>query len=151
MTMQFEEKLHKALNDLAILHTGSEKAVLAQHGLRRVRFYVLRHLYQNPGLPVTRLSELSLTGPASISRMVYSMEEEGLVQREQDENDRRKSILSLTDAGKALYEKANTALQADIRARFSSIDEEQFASSIETIEQLVGAIKQHQHNEDLAT
>jgi len=46
----------------------------------------------------------------------------GLYNLSRKKNDRREFLLSLTDAGNALYEEVNTELKADIQELFSSID-----------------------------
>lgn len=148
MNRQIEEELHNAINALLIFHIASDKSILARHGLRRVRFYMLHHIHQNPGLSITRLSELSFADTASTSRIVYSLEKEGLVHRQSKENDRRKFLLSLTDAGKALYEKANTELEADIQKRFNSIDSDQLPNILQNTQTLCEAISQHQKNHE---
>ena len=148
MDNQIEKKLHHALNDLSLFHIATDKFVLARHGLRRVRFYMLRHLYQNPGLSLSRLSELSFADGASTSRMVYSMEKEGLLQRQSKQGDRRSVVLSLTDAGKALYEGANAEFEADIQKRFASIDSDVLANLLQNVQALCDVILQHRKNQE---
>jgi len=148
MKKQFEEELHKALDDLLLLHIASDKFVLARYGLRRVRFYTLRHLYQNPGMSITRLSKLSFADPASTSRIVFSLEKEGFVQRQSKENDRRTFLLSLTNAGKALYEEVNAELKADIFKRFSGIDSDQLANILQNAQMLGETILQHRGDQE---
>ena len=148
MVKIIEEELHKTLNDLLLCHIASDKFILARHGLRRVRFYMLRHLYQNPGISITRLSTLSFTDAASTSRMVYGMEEKGLVQRKSKEGDRRLFVLSLTDAGKAIYEEANADLRADVQKRFASIDPDELDNLLQNAQKLSEAILHHRKNQE---
>jgi DNA-binding MarR family transcriptional regulator len=131
---------------MLIFHIASDKHILACHGLRRVRFYMLRHLYQNPGISLTSLGKLSFTDGASTSRMVYGMEEKGLVQRQSKEGDRRLFVLSLTDAGKALYEGADAELRADIQKRFAGID----SDLLQSAQTLCDVISQHRKNQESA-
>lgn len=143
MKRQHEEELHSGLNDLLLLHIASDKFILTRFGLRRVRFYTLRHLYQNPGITISRLSELSFADAASTSRMVFSLEKDGLVQRQLKKEDRRKFLLSLTDAGEDLYEKANAELTADIKKRFGTIDKTQLQSILQHTMKLVDTLSHH--------
>jgi DNA-binding MarR family transcriptional regulator len=148
MVNRIEEELHKTLDDLLLCHVASDKFVLARHGLRRVRFYMLRHLYQNPGISITRLSTLSFTDAASTSRMVNGMEEKGLVLRKSKEGDRRLFVLSLTDVGEALYKEANADLRADIQKRFATIDPDEFTNMLQNAQRLSEAIFQHRSNQE---
>jgi len=142
------EELHNTLNDLQLFHLASDKSVMAHHGLRRVRFYMLRHLYQNPGISITQLGTLSFTDPGNTSRMVYGMEQKGLVQRRSDDNDRRLYVLSLTDAGKELYEKANTDLTVDIQKRFATIAPEELARLLQSSQRLSLVLSRHLDEQD---
>lgn len=142
MRSQDEEKLHTALNELLLFHLASEKKTMARYKLRRVRFYMLRHLYQNPGISITRLGVLSFTDAGSTSRIVFGFEQEGLVQRQSESEDRRMYTLSLTDAGKVLYEEVDTALRDDIQKRFSSFNTDQLNEYINCVQGLSSAIKE---------
>lgn len=142
------EELHNTLNDLQLFHLASDKSVMARHGLRRVRFYMLRHLYQNPGISITQLGTLSFTDPGNTSRMVYGMEQKGLVQRRSNDNDRRLYVLSLTDAGKELYEKANADLTVDIQSRFATIAPEELAGLLQSAQRLSLVLSQHLDEQD---
>jgi DNA-binding MarR family transcriptional regulator len=148
MVNKIEEDLHKTLDDLLICHVASDKFVLTRHGLRRVRFYMLRHLYQNPGISISRLSTLSFTDAASTSRMVYGMEEKGLVLRNSKEGDRRLIVLSLTEAGQTLYEEANADLRADIQKRFTIIDPDELAHMLQNAQELNEAMLQHRSDQE---
>ena len=143
MATQIEKNLHHTLNDLLLMHIAIDKFVMARHGLRRVRFYILRHLYENPGISITRLSELSFADTASISRMITGLEKKGLVQRETSEEDRRLFVLSLTATGKAKYEAANADLQADIHQRFVNIAPDMLADILQKTQLLAETILQH--------
>lgn len=143
MTKDIYHDLHKTINDLLVHHEELDKAVLAYHGLRRARFYTLRNIYNNPDISITQLSTLTLADVASTSRIVRSLEKEGLVSRRSDDNDRRMYYISLTDDGKALLEEANAAMQADLINRFENIDFDQLTSVHEMLEQLVKIFAEH--------
>ena len=148
MRSQDEEKLHAALNDLLLCHIVADKSVMGRHGLRRVRFYMLRHLYQNPGISPTRLSELSFADAGSISRMIFGFEKEGMVERQPEGEDRRKYVLSLTATGKAFYEKVEAELTADIQKRFSRFETEQLHDILQRVQTLSDAIMQSIHSKN---
>jgi DNA-binding MarR family transcriptional regulator len=148
MVNRIEEELHKTLDDILLCHVASDKFILARHGLRRVRFYMLRHLYQNPGISITRLSTLSFTDVASTSRMVSGLEEKGLVLRKSKEGDRRLFVLSLTDTGKALYEEANADLRVDIQKRFTLIGPNELSNVLQNAQKLSESIFQHRDNQE---
>lgn len=119
---KLDQDLDKLLSQLTMLQTHSIKDVLGKHGLRRARYYILQHLYEQPHLTLGQLSERAFLYSASASRTVYSMEKEGLVERETDENDRRIITLALTPKGKMFYKEVRADLEADIQTRYKSLD-----------------------------
>lgn len=142
MRSELEEKLHHALNDLLLFHLVSEKMIMSNFGLRRVRFYLLRHLYQNPGISISRLSVLSFTDVASTSRIVFGFEKDGLVKRESIGSDRRIFTITLTNQGKAIYEKFESELKLDIQKRFNGFENGELNHLLESVQILGDAIKQ---------
>ena len=138
-----DEQLHKLLEDLSFLQQFSNQFVLSRHGLRRVRYHTMHHLYLQPELTLGQLNELTFVAPASSSRMVYQMEKEGLVQRTPSETDRRLFTLSLTDEGLALYKKVKEDMDLDIQKRFETLDESTKSSMLELNRHLRDALSYH--------
>lgn len=108
----------------------------AIHLLRRVR-------RQDPhsGVSAARLSALSVIvfgGPMSIgdlaraeqvqmptiSRLVASLEHEGMVRREADPHDRRVSLIHATDAGHALLDAARQRRIHDLAAQLTALPDQ---------------------------
>jgi homoprotocatechuate degradation regulator HpaR len=82
---------------------------LAEHGLTEQQWRVLRALASDPDASAERtaigIGELAdrvvLLGP-SLSRIVVTLQERGLVRRDRDDADARRSPIAITDAGLAL-------------------------------------------------
>jgi len=146
MPKKQEFELHRILNDMLLFHAAIESNLFGNYNMRRVRFYVLGHLYKNSKLSISRLSELSFTKIASTSRMVDSMEKEGLITRHSVENDRRKIMVSLSKKGKTLYKEVNLKFNEDIINRFSSVDPNKFADILEAVMTLRDALEKHDQN-----
>lgn len=122
MIDELDLALNDQLNQLAMLETHAIRKVLGKHGLRRARYYLLKNLYDYPGLTLGQLSEKTFVYGASASRTIYSLEKEGVVQRETNEQDRRIITLSLTEKGQAFFIAVNNDLNADIQARYQTLD-----------------------------
>src|SRR5690554_499723 len=69
-----------------------------EHGLSRSRWQVLWHLPQQEGLKQAELAERMDVAPISLARQIDNLEQEGLVKRHRDEQDRRCFRIWLTDA-----------------------------------------------------
>lgn len=143
MVNPFDRELYIVLRDLTLLAQEADKFIMLRHGLRMSRFYILHHLYHEPGLTLGQLTERALLFSASASRTVYSLEQEGLVEREDDKNDRRLFTLSLTADGRSFYEKVSADLDADIAKRFETVDSETKASLIEKNRRLCDLLQAH--------
>ena len=80
-------------------------------GQSLTRFDVLSQLYraENSTLPVTALATRLLASTSkNITRLVDRMEDDGLVERRANPDDRRSFTISLTDTGRAVFEQMAT-------------------------------------------
>ena len=127
----FREALRKTI---ARLDCG-ERQLLHQFSLTPPRYYALKRIYENPGVSLTTLSVLMLIDKSSTTRLIRSMEEEGLVRRARSETDRRTYGLSLSESGKKLYRSASAAHERYAQNRFSDldIDVEALANDLEVL------------------
>lgn len=143
MTNPIDLQLQEVISRLNMVHDAINKKVLSNHGLRRARFFTLQALHIEPGLTLGELSDKILVDRASASRMVFSMEKEMLVQRVISPEDRRQFTLSLTDAGEALYQKAQADFEADIHERFDALDPETKETLLTLSLRLEKALNEH--------
>lgn len=95
---------------LAVMKQDSKSGILnqfnvAQHG----ELMILAHLYsaQPTQQPPNEISKATGTSPARVSAILNSLEKKGYIQRDNNLNDRRKVLVSITETGKkkALLEK----------------------------------------------
>ena len=66
---------------------------------------ILYVLWQADGVPIVELSQKTGLAKNTLTSMLGRMEESGLILREQSEEDRRQTIISLTDKARELEEK----------------------------------------------
>ena len=64
--------------------------------------FVLMAIYEEEGVPVTKIAPRIGMEPNSLSRPLNTLEETGYLARKQDENDQRKVLVFLTAEGKKL-------------------------------------------------
>ena len=64
--------------------------------------FVLMAIYEEEGVPVTKIAPRIGMEPNSLSRTLNTLEETGYLARKQDENDQRKVLVFLTAEGKKL-------------------------------------------------
>lgn len=74
--------------------------ILGERGLTVRQWRVLGALWDVESLTLTELTELTLCGNSTITRLIERLTEQGMVTRRQDRIDRRKTLVSLTSAAK---------------------------------------------------
>jgi len=103
----YAEKMefYKSLKAIFLHIDNAEKAFLSQFRLSVPRFYTLYHIYNHPGINYIDLTDLLLCTKSNTTRIVRSLQKEGLIDRRNHPDDGRSFQLFLTDAGKDLFER----------------------------------------------
>jgi homoprotocatechuate degradation regulator HpaR len=81
---------------------GPIREMLAQSGINEQKWRVLRVLDEEGPMEQTALAARACLLLSSLTRILKTMEGEGLLTRASDPGDRRKSIVSVTDKGRGL-------------------------------------------------
>ena len=107
-------------------------AALIGHLKRRVgdadtgaRMFLLHHVGRNDTMRATDLAEQTGHDLSTISRHLRSLEDDGLLTRSPDPDDRRASLLEVTGSGRAYLDRAvalRTAMLADATADWDPDD-----------------------------
>jgi DNA-binding MarR family transcriptional regulator len=97
-----EESLGYLVNYLARAFTRALAEALAPHGVAPAQWAVLLILWAEDGLAQTELSRRVAVEEPTMVRTLDRMERDGLVRRERDPHDRRRSRVVLTERGHAL-------------------------------------------------
>jgi DNA-binding MarR family transcriptional regulator len=94
-------------------------AVLRPLELTFARYEVLRLLsFASSGsMPMTRLGSLLQVHPTSVTSAVDRLERQGYVARARRDDDRRVVLASITDAGRAIVERATDGLNGEVFER----------------------------------
>jgi len=99
-----------------------DEELQAEQRLPLTSYDVLVHLAEAPEtrLRMTELAERILLSKSGLTRVVDTLERQGLVVRERDPNDARGTYAALTRQGKAKLRSAHKAHVRGVRARFLS-------------------------------
>jgi DNA-binding MarR family transcriptional regulator len=102
--------------------------------------FALLNIHTEEGTPATKIAPMMGLEARSLTRLLKSMEEKGLIYRETDKNDKRSVRIRLTKEGRKNKEKAkNTVLRFNEAVR-EEIDEEKlntFFDVLKTINQII--------------
>jgi len=111
----------------------TQKKVLAPHNLKMMEWRAIYHLVQSHDLHLRELARRVSTDASHASRVVANLEERGLVQRFDDTEDARRTRFSVTEEGRALFDKiwplAN-AISDEFNALFTVAERRRFEAML---------------------
>ena len=81
---------------------GPIRNFLNEAGISEQKWRILRVLEENGGMGDTAIAEASCLLLPSLTRILRTMENDGLVTRQEDNTDRRRSIVSITESGRMM-------------------------------------------------
>ena len=106
------------------------------HGITVTMGFVLLNISRDSGTPATKIAPLLGMEPRSLTRLIKKMEEEGLVERRPDPEDRRSVRIFLTDKGfekKAIAKQNNESFNHAVRGSISDVELRSFFDVMEKI------------------
>lgn len=115
------EELNTTLTVSQLLMNDSDERFFGQFQLGTTRYYTLLHLEGSPNLTLSELSQRLLCSKGNMTRILKSMEEEGLLERRADPKDARAIRLVLTPQGLARLDAARSAYRAYLEERYSGL------------------------------
>jgi len=97
---------------------------LSAHGIGLSEYLVLHQLYIAAHKKMRRsdLAERVGLSPSGITRLLNPMEKIGLVEKEENPRDARVSLVTLSAAGKQVYEDAHVSFEHDSVSLFELLD-----------------------------
>ena len=102
--------------------------------------FVLLTISEKYGTPVTKIAPRMNMEPNSLSRLLKSLEEKGLVLKRKDKIDKRNVFICLTKSGLKMRDKAAEklfSLEKIIKSKISIEDLTTFLSVLDTISQIL--------------
>ena len=112
------------------------RAMLADSGVTEQKWRVLRVLEEAGEIEPTVIAREACLHLPSLSRILKTMEQDGLVQRREDEQDRRKTVIAISEAGRAILSEhaaQSAAILVDIERRLGA---EKIEAMLDLLEEL---------------
>lgn len=116
---------------------GPIREMLSQSDINEQKWRVLRVLDERGPTELTLVAKDACLLLPSLTRIIRAMEEEGLATRAADADDRRKSIASITDAGRALI----VAHMAESNAIFARLERDFGRDKVEQLLDLLDELQ----------
>ena len=96
---------------------------LRNTGLTQPQYEVLSQVFDEEGIPLTRIgTNMNVTG-GNITGIVDRLERDGLVKRKRDKEDRRIIRAFFTAKGKRLYQKATPSYDRFLKSTFGDVSD----------------------------
>ncbi|MDH0748156.1 MarR family transcriptional regulator [Pseudomonas sp. GD03842] len=118
-----DNQLCFALYSTSLMMTKVYKPLLQELNLTYPQYLAMLVLWEQDGLTVGEISTRLLTDPGSLTPLLKRLESEGLISRNRSKDDERVVLLTLTDQGKALHEKARRIPHCILAASGISLDQ----------------------------
>ena len=116
---------------------GPIRDMLATSGVNEQKWRVLRVLDERGPLELTHLAGQAFLLLPSLTRIVRAMEDEQLIARATPASDRRKTIVQITDAGRAVI----LAHAGDSKAIFAQLEQRFGYDNLETLLDLLETLQ----------
>jgi DNA-binding MarR family transcriptional regulator len=116
-------RLYETLSATSLLINDSSNHFFQQFHLGITRYYALLYIQQLPGISLSDLSQKLLCTKGNTTRIIRSLEEDGLLEREADARDNRAFQLRLTSTGHSLVEQVTQAYQVFNQKRFACLED----------------------------
>ncbi len=115
------------------------RPVLAKHQITEQQWRVLRVLTESGPLDATKIADKSCILAPSLTRIIRTLEQRGLITREKNRADARKLVLSITPEGTALIEEVapeSREIYDKLEAEFGVAKIENLLDSLEELSRL---------------
>ena len=126
-----------SLHDVARLMKRDFDRRAREQGLTRARWQVLWNLARREGIHQAALADLLNVAPISLTRQLDRLEEEGLVERRPDPDDRRRFQLYLTDRAQPALDNLRKLAEQTRRRTLAGLTRE----DVEALERMLGAMR----------
>ncbi len=123
---------------IAIMMIIIHSPMLSELGITYPQYLVLMVLWEKNNQPVNDIAHRLLLETNTVTPLLQRMEKLGIVNRKKGETDKRQQIVSLTEKGKNMEEKAYELVPAGMGKRLSACplkieDYQQLAQELDTI------------------
>jgi MarR family 2-MHQ and catechol resistance regulon transcriptional repressor len=119
---------------------AKELVYIQSFDLTMPQFQVLEVLYHKGDLNIGSITKLTMSTPGNITVVVKNLKRDGLIVSLQDENDKRASILTITQKGKAIIEKVFPQHAKNFETYFNVLNNEE----LETLYTLLNKLQKSQ-------
>lgn len=131
--------LHRLLVDLKRVYQFRDRDQICCHDISVTQYWALEALERGGTLTLNELAAQLYLDKSTASRVIDALERKGYVKRSRHRNDGRALALNATPAGRQLFIRIDTDIQAYERRLIASFEHEVRVSLVELLDRLVEA------------
>lgn len=110
-------------------------------GIKKNHIKIIGFLYRNPFLTATEIAKMLNMEKGSLTTLIDLLEQYGLVNRYEDHQDRRKTLISLTDAGRAEMENVMSDTIQRLNKILDDVDPDELQDFVASLKHVVEFMK----------
>jgi len=100
------------------------------------QWVVIDHLFRNPGISQNTLADMTTKDAPTVTRIIDLLAQKGLAERRLTDNDRRKFLVYLTEAGEAKYHEVLPIVSAMRRKGWGDLSEADYQHFIRIMDSI---------------
>lgn len=116
---------------------------LAEMGLTTPKMRTLAVLSVIDNVVINRLAVYAVVEQSTLSRALDALEGEGLIRRAPDQEDSRATRVSITEAGRAAFERLWPTMRHSYERMFAGIDDTERSAFVGTLQKMLANIRKH--------
>jgi DNA-binding MarR family transcriptional regulator len=117
--------------------------MLTELGITYPQYLVLMILWEKDMQPVNDIAHRLFLETNTVTPLLQRMEKQGIITRQKGKEDKRQQIVSLTEGGKALEEKAYSLIPSGMREKLSAcpFDLDDYVSLAKQLDTIIESLK----------
>lgn len=105
--------------------------------------HTLYHIKKHEGVSIQELAELLQVDHSTMSRNIKKMKQADLIEIYQDNTDKRRKIIALSELGKRLLEETTESINHTISNILNSLNEDEIEAIIINLRKYSNALEEH--------
>jgi MarR family transcriptional regulator for hemolysin len=132
------------MNRIAARWNANMAEELKAYDMTTLKMRTLAILSISSALTINELAIYAVTEQSTMSRTLDGLEEQGLIRRQTRPDDLRVRDVTITEEGRAAFEKVWPMMYARFSQMFDGVDEEEYRAFTATLHKLLRNIRRHE-------
>jgi DNA-binding MarR family transcriptional regulator len=131
------------INRIAQRWNSNMAEALKTHEMTTTKMRALAILSLSSAVTINELSVYAVTEQSTMSRTLDSLEEQGLIRRQTRAEDMRVRDVSITEVGRATFERVWPTMYELFQQLFEGIEEDEYRAFVATLHRILRNVRKH--------